>query len=355
MTKSKLLTASALSLGVLASALTPAMAEEKTDFKLAWSIYVGWMPWGYLEDSGIMDKWADKYGITVDIVQINDYVESINQYTAGAFDGVSATNMDTLSIPSGGGVDTTALIIGDYSNGNDAVILKGEGTLADLNGKPVNLVELSVSHYLLARGLDTVDLSEGDLDGVINTSDADMIAAYASGDVEAVVTWNPLVSEILGSNPDATNVFDSSMIPGEILDLMVVNTETLADNPAFGKAVVGAWYEVMSLMAAGDEAALTAMAEASGTDLDGYKAQLAATEMFFDPAAAVAQAASGELPATMTSVAEFLFDKGILGEGAPSADFVGIAYPDGSTSGDAGNVKFRFDATYMQMAADGAL
>ncbi|HHB81426.1 MAG TPA: lipid kinase, partial [Aliiroseovarius sp.] len=327
---SKLLTTSALMMGALVAAVSPVAAEEKTEFKLAWSIYVGWMPWGYLEDSGIMDKWAEKYGISVDIVQINDYVESINQYTAGAFDGVSATNMDTLSIPSGGGVDTTALIVGDYSNGNDAVILKGEGSLADLKGKPVNLVELSVSHYLLARGLDSVGLSEADLGGVINTSDADMIAAYATKSVEAVVTWNPLVSEIIGSNPDATNVFDSSKIPGEILDLMVVNTETLADNPAFGKAVAGAWYEVMSLMAAGDEATLSAMAEASGTDLAGYKAQLAATQMFYDPAEAVSQAASPDLPGTMTAVANFLFDKGILGEGAPSADFVGVAYPDGS-------------------------
>lgn len=355
MTFKNILSAAALSAGLASALALPVAAEEKTDFKLAWSIYVGWMPWGYLEDSGIMDKWADKYGITVDIVQINDYVESINQYTAGAFDGVSATNMDTLSIPSGGGVDTTALIIGDYSNGNDAVILKGEGGLADLKGKPVNLVELSVSHYLLARGLDTVGLEESDLDAVINTSDADMIAAYATKDVEVVVTWNPLVSEITGSNPDANALFDSSQIPGEILDLMVVNTDTLADNPAFGKAVAGAWYEVMGLMAAGDEEVLTAMAEASGTDLAGYKAQMAATEMFFDPAAAVAQASSADLPTTMTTVAEFLFDKGILGEGAPSADFVGVEYPGGVTSGDAGNIKFRFDATYMQMAADGAL
>jgi len=355
MTIKNILSATALAgaLGLVGTA--PAFAEEKTEFKLAWSIYVGWMPWGYLEDSGIMDKWADKYGIDVEIVQINDYVESINQYTAGAFDGVSATNMDTLSIPSGGGVDTTALIIGDYSNGNDAVILKGEGGLADLAGKPVNLVELSVSHYLLARGLDTVGLSESDLDGVINTSDADMIAAYATNDVEAVVTWNPLVSEITGSNPDANVLFDSSMIAGEILDLMVVNTETLADNPAFGMAVAGAWYEVMTLMAAGDEETLTAMAEASGTDLDGYKAQLAATEMFFDPAAGVAQAASPDLPTTMTTIAEFLFDKGILGVGAPSADFVGIAYPNDVTTGNTGNVTLRFDATYMQMAADGDL
>ncbi|GGF57321.1 lipid kinase [Mameliella alba] len=343
--------AATAALAMLAGA--PALAQEKTDFRVAWSIYVGWMPWGYLDESGIMDKWAEKYGITVDIVQINDYVESINQYTAGAFDGVSATNMDTLSIPAGGGVDTTALIVGDFSNGNDAVIVK-DGGLADLAGKPVNLVELSVSHYLLARALDSVDLAERDLGGVINTSDADMIAAFTTSDVQAVVTWNPLVSTIL-EEPNATKVFDSSDIPGEIIDLMVVNTDTLAANPDFGKALVGAWYEVLGLMAAGDEEVLTAMAEASGTDLAGYKAQLESTEMFYDPAAAVTFTKGAELPTTMVNVAEFLFDKGILGEGAPSPDFVGVEYPDGTTTGDPNNVKFRFDTTYMQMAADGAL
>ena len=71
-----------------------------------------------------MKKWADKYGINIDVVQINDYVESINQYTAGEYDGCAMTNMDALSIPAGGGVDTTALIVGDFSNGNDAILLK---------------------------------------------------------------------------------------------------------------------------------------------------------------------------------------------------------------------------------------
>ena len=341
-------------IAALALAPAPALAQEKDSFRVAWSIYVGWMPWGYLDESGIMEKWADKYEIEVEIVQINDYVESIIQYSAGEFDGVTATNMDTLSISSGGGVDTTALIVGDYSNGNDAIILKGDGGLADLAGKPVNLVELSVSHYLLARGLDSVGLAERDLGGVINTSDADMIAAYSTDDVEAVVTWNPLVSTIL-EEPGANKLYDSSDIPGEIIDIMWVNTETLAANPAFGKALTGAWYELMALMEAGDEEALTAMAEASGTDLAGYKAQLASTEMFWDPADAVAFTSDDALKTTMVNVAEFLFDKGILGEGAPSADFVGVEYPNGTTTGDANNVKMRYDTTYMQMAADGAL
>ena len=133
---------------------SPARRRRRKDvFKVAWSIYVGWMPWDYAQQSGILKKWADKYGIKIELTQINDYVESINQYTAGKYDACVMTNMDMLTIPAAGGVDSTALIVGDYSNGNDGVVLKGAGKkLADIKGQSVNLVELSVSHYLLARG-----------------------------------------------------------------------------------------------------------------------------------------------------------------------------------------------------------
>ena len=36
-------------------------------------------------------------------------------------------------------------------------------------------------------------------------------------------------------------------------------------------------------------------------------------------------------------------------------DAVGIGFPGGKTLGDAGNVKLRFDASYMKLAADGKL
>ena len=64
---------SALALVALAAGTaTFAAAEEKTDFKVAWSIYVGWMPWGYAADNGIVKKWADKYGITIEVTQFID-------------------------------------------------------------------------------------------------------------------------------------------------------------------------------------------------------------------------------------------------------------------------------------------
>lgn len=344
------LAAGAVAAIVLSSSM--ADAAPKKDFKVAWSIYVGWMPWGYAADSGIVKKWADKYGINIEVKQFNDYVESINQYTAGAFDAVTLTNMDALSIPSAGGVDTTAVIVGDFSNGNDAVILKGKDKLADIKGQNVNLVEFSVSHYLLARGLETVKLEEKDLK-VVNTSDADMAAAYKTPDVTAVVTWKPIVSTIAES-PDAKIVFDSSKIPGEIIDLMVANTEVLKDNPDFGKALVGIWYDTMKALAS-DPAAKESMAKASGTDVKGFDDQLATTKLFDKPADAVAFTTSPELKATSERVSKFLFDKALLGKDAKSAGAIGIEFPDKSVFGDKGNVKLRYDVTYMGLAADGKL
>jgi NitT/TauT family transport system substrate-binding protein len=321
------LAASLATLGALT--VGPAAAEPKKDFKVAWSIYVGWMPWGYAADHGIVQKWAD---------------------------AVTLTNMDGLSIPAAGGVDTTAVIVGDFSAGNDAVILKDKTELAEIKGQTVNLVEFSVSHYLLARALESVGLAERDVK-VVNTADPDMVGAFQTADVTAMVTWNPMVSEIL-AQPVAHKVFDSAQIPGEIIDMMVANTEVLADNPDFGKALAGIWYETTALMTADTPegaAARAAMGAASGTDQAGYEAQLAATKLFAAPAEAVAFTASPELGTTMNHVRGFLFDKGLLGNGAPSADVIGIELPDGTVLGDAANVKLRFSTGWMQAAANGSL
>lgn len=353
----KSLLSSLVAAGLCAALSLPAHAEPKDSFSVCWTIYAGWMPWEYAEAEGIVDKWAKKYAIDIDVVQLNDYVESINQYTAGGFDGCTMTNMDALTIPAAGGVDSTALIIGDFSNGNDGVVVKGEGkSLADLKGQPVNLVELSVSHYLLARGLESVGLSEKDL-SVVNTSDADLVAAFNTDEVQAVTTWNPLLAEITALHK-VSQVFDSSQIPGEIIDLMVVNSATLRDNPNLGKALTGAWYEIMATMSADTPAGKAArehMAKASGTDLAGYDAQLAATKMFYLAKDAVAFATSPQLPATMSKVAAFSFSHGLLGEGAQSAEAIGMGFANGVTTGDQGNLKLRFDPAYMQMAADGTL
>jgi NitT/TauT family transport system substrate-binding protein len=354
-----LLTALMIAVGVGATAVstawTPAWAAPKKEFNIAWTIYVGWMPWPYAAEAGIVKKWADKYGITINVTQINDYVESVNQYTAGKFDGVTVTNMDALTIPAAGGVDTTALIVGDFSNGNDGIVLKKGKTIADIKGRKINMVELSVSHYLLARALNSVKLKEKDIK-VVNTSDSDIVGAFKSKDSTAVITWNPQLMEVR-AEPDAALVYDSSKIPGEIIDTLAVKTETLKDNPDLGKALVGIWYETIALMEDPGEkgkAARTAMAKLSGTDLPGFDAQLKTTKMFYTPKDALAFMSSPDMSKIMDLVRTFSFEHNLLGEKVKSKDAIGIAMP-GATLGSRQNVKLRFDPTYMKLAADGKL
>jgi NitT/TauT family transport system substrate-binding protein len=338
-----------------AASSAPVAAADK-EYQIGWTIYAGWMPWPYAQQAGIVKKWADKYGVKIKVVQINDYVESLNQFTAGKLDAVTSTNMDALTVPAAGGKDTTVLMIGDYSNGNDGIILKGSSSLKDIKGRPINLVEFSVSHYLLARGLDAAGLKQSDVK-TVNTSDADIVAAYNAPATTALVTWNPQLSEIK-KLPAAHEVFDSSKIPGEIQDTLIVDTAALKANPALGKALTGIWYETLALMKSGTpegKAALEAMAKLSGTDLAGYESQLKTTFLYDKAKAATDFETSADFMAATDKVRQFSFSKGLFGKGATSVDSIGIEFPGGKTLGDAKNVKLRFDPTWMQMAADGKL
>ena len=339
---------------LLLLAFTVAGAAQAADkFKACWSHYTGWEPWGYATSQGILKKWADKYGIEVEMTLVNDYVESINLYTSGAFDACAMTNMDALTIPAVGGVDSEVVIVGDYSNGNDGIVLKKGQSLKDIKGRKVLLVELSVSHYLLARALDKNGLSEKDIT-TVNTSDADIASVFVSTAANAVVTWNPPLQQVRNAK-GAKLVFDSSQIPGEILDLMVVKT---AADERLKKALTGAWYEVMGIMASegqGSREAIAAMATQAGSTEAEFKAQLATTKLFPTPAEAVAIATAPQLKETMQHVRDFSFAKGLFGSGAASADFVGVEFPDKSVLGSTRNVKLRFTDRYMRMAVDGAL
>lgn len=340
-----------LALVIVGSVESSALAAPK--FKIAWSHYTGWEPWQLANHKAILKKWAEKNGIEIELVLINDYVESINLYTAGNFQGCSMTNMDALTIPACGGVDSTALIVGDFSNGNDGIVMKNGSAIKDLKGREVKLVQLSVSHYLLARALEMNNMRERDLT-LVNTSDADIAAVFAADPDGAAVTWNPPLMQCRNIK-GAKLIFDSSKIPGEIIDLMIVKTDA---PESLKKALVGAWYETMKLMSGKSKEgkdAIQYMAKfAGGTDAE-FRAQLATTKMFYQPAGAAESAKSDQLKKTMEYVRSFCFSHGLYPKGAGSKDYVGIRFPDGSVLGDDKNVKLRFDVTFMQMAADGKL
>jgi NitT/TauT family transport system substrate-binding protein len=335
-------------------------AQQKPSFTVGWSVYVGWDPYYYMNKSGILRKWADKYGINIR-VQRFDYAPSLDAFVAKNIDACAMTNMEALDMPAAAGVDTTAIIVGDYSNGNDAVITRQGLGLPQIPGKQVLLVEKTVSQYLFERAMAINGLGD-QIRRVkyINTSDSDIAAAFLTDSTKpVVVTWKPMVSQIMKSK-DVRTVFNSSQIPGEILDLMVVRTDVLnrpdGSGQKFAKALAGAWYEVMSQMTgAGADKVLTQIAEASQDSLISYKEQLSTTHMFYTPKSGVEMAASADLKKTMDLVRLFCFSHGLLGDKTKSPDEVAIQFPDKSALGKPDRIRFRFSLDYMQMAAAGQL
>ena len=342
--------------------LTASLFADKPTFTVGWSIYAGWTPYHYLQKSGILRKWADKYGITIK-VQRFDYAPSLDAFVARNIDACTMTNMEALDMPAASGVPTTVVIVGDYSNGNDALLVRNGVQMKDLPGKKMLLVQKTVSEYLFDRAMTINGLREQiKRVRMINTSDADIASAFISdGSSQAVVTWKPLVSQIL-KQKGITSLFNSSQIPGEILDLTVVRTDVI-DRPdgsgqKFAKALAGAWYEMMGMMSASTPAAdkvLAAIAEGSADTLASYKEQLSTTKMFYTASSAAQFGKSPELKQKMGLVRQFCFDHGLLGANTKSVDDVAIRYPDGSTQGKADRVRLRFDTAYMDMAAQGKL
>ena len=194
-----------------------------------------------MNKSGILRKWADKYGITIK-VQRFDYAPSLDAFVAKNIDACTMTNMEALDMPAASGVPTTGILIGDYSNGNDALLVRNGLQMKDLPGKKLLLVEKTVSEYLFDRAM-TINGLRDQIKKVrlINTSDSDIATAFISDtSASAVVTWKPMVSQIL-KQKGITSLFNSSQIPGEILDLTVVRTDVLNRPDGSGRSSPRRW------------------------------------------------------------------------------------------------------------------
>ncbi|MFK8252728.1 putative urea ABC transporter substrate-binding protein [Ancylobacter terrae] len=348
----------AFAVGLAATALSPAHAAAKKSFKVGYVVYIGFMPMAYLKQSGILKKWADKYGIEIEMLQANDYVGSINQFIAGDLDAVGVASMDALTMPAAGGVDTSAFLITDYSNGNDVVLSKTAKSVKDLAGKPVYLLQYSVSHYLLNRALALNGLAGVGAVKTVNISDAEISAAFVTqAEIDNAVSWKPLTEDML-KDGKATNIFDSSKIPGEIMDIFIGKTEVLKDNPDFAKALTGAWYEAMAVLSAGGEKAAqmkAVMASAMGSDLSGLQSQLDTTHFFTTPAEAAAFLTAESTGKIWDYIRTFSFEQGLFGQGATSVDAIGIQLGDGKVLGDTANIKLRVDPAFARLGADGKL
>ena len=222
--------------GAAMSATTFASAEP---LKIGYSDWPGWVVWEVALEKG----WFKEEGVDVQFEWF-DYVASMDAFAAGQLDGVGMTNGDTL-VTGSTGAKGVMILVNDYSNGNDMVIGKpGIDSVQDLKGKKVGVEVGFVSHLMLLDALKANGLSEADVE-LVNVPTNETPQVLASGEVDAIVAWQPSSGQALNLVPGSRPLYTSADQPGLIYDVYVASPSSLAARRDDWKKFMKVWYRVV--------------------------------------------------------------------------------------------------------------
>jgi len=221
---------------LMVSSFSNAVAEP---LKIGYSDWPGWVAW----EVGIEKGWFKEEGVDVEFEWF-DYVASMDAFAAGKLDAVGMTNGDTL-VTASTGARGIMFLLNDYSDGNDMIIAKpGIASVKQLKGKKIGVEVGFVSHLLLLNALEKNGLSEKDVE-LVNVPTNETPQVLASGDVDAIVAWQPSSGIALQQVPGSTAIYTSTDEPGLIYDVYVVTPQSYAARKDDWKKVMKVWYRIV--------------------------------------------------------------------------------------------------------------
>lgn len=152
----------------------------------------------------------------------------------------AALTLDEVLLLLHDGVDVRVVQVLDVSLGGDALVARPEvASLADLRGRRIGVESSALGAYMLARALQAAGLGAAQVRPVPVA--VDMHAkAYGDGSVDAVVTFEPVKSLLQARG--AKVLFDSSQIPDEVVDVLVVHAEVTSRRARAVAALLEGWH-----------------------------------------------------------------------------------------------------------------
>lgn len=243
--------------------------------KIGYSDWPGWVAW----EVGIEKAWFKEEGVEVQFEWF-DYVASMDAFAAGQLDAVSMTNGDTL-VTGATGARGVMFLLNDYSNGNDMLIAQpGITSVKQLKGKKVGVEIGFVGHLLLLNALEKNGLSEKDVE-LINVPTNETPQVLASGQVDAIVAWQPNSGMALKMVPGSTAIYTSADEPGLIYDFLAASPQSLATRKAEWKKVMKVWYRIVDYLhdPKTRNAAIKIMASRVGLQASEYESFIKGTKI----------------------------------------------------------------------------
>jgi NitT/TauT family transport system substrate-binding protein len=262
--------------GLLTAGLLLSLSSlNAAPLKIAFSDWPGWTALEIAAQKG----WFKEAGVDVELLWF-EYGPSMEAFTAGKCDAVTVTNGDAL-VTGAGGAKNVAILITDYSNGNDMIVAKpGITSMKELKGKKIGIEIGFVEHLLLLNGLKKVGIEESEVE-LVPTPTNQTPQVLASGQVDAIGAWQPNSGSALKAVPGSKSIYTSADEPGLIYDAVVVTPQSLAQHRSEWVKFVGVWDKVVAYLADPKtrEDGIKIMAARAGVDPKEYAAFLPGTRL----------------------------------------------------------------------------
>lgn len=318
-------------------------------FVLTFSEYPSWSVFGVAHEKGLINgkegelgSIEKKYGVDI-VLKEADYDTCITLFGSGSVDASCQTNIDSLA-PSLGR-ESVIIMPTSTSVGGDACIAvdyNGQKPLEFLKGKTTYGLEKSVSQYAFERNLQildkNVDLKQYPFK---NMDPAAASTAIQTGqkNIESIMVWNPFVLQILRTKDNAKVVFDSSKIPEEIIDCVVIGKDSLnkPGGKEFALAIIDSYYSVCNMLESSDSDATYVALGAKFSSLNAKDMRLVCqqTRFYNTPEKALALMTSKKFQTeTMPMIIEWCVSHDMLNE-KPT-----VGYDQ--------NARLNFDTSYLK-------
>jgi NitT/TauT family transport system substrate-binding protein len=239
------------------------------------TIRIGMNPWPAWEHFYLAQEQGlyAKEGVDVRIVEFSSLGDAKRAFERGQVEAYLGTLVEVSSTSADGGREPAIVLVTDSSDGADQIIAHAPiATAADLVGKRVAVEMGSLNVYLLARALESCNRTLDDVT-MVNLDQLSMLDAFKRREVDAIVAYPP-VSIAANREQDARQVFNSSRIPDEIVDVLAVDSRIVAERPDDVSAICRAYARAVELGASRSAECMPIMARREGLSAAEFEASL---------------------------------------------------------------------------------
>ncbi len=208
-------------------------ADDSKPLRVGAVVWPGYEPLFLARSQGYLDEEQ------VGLVELLSAGEVMRGFRNGALD-IAALTLDEALLLAQDVEDLQILLVTDASYGADAILARQAVTMPLLKGQRVGVDSTALGAYFLSRALTISGMSESDIVPVTLSVDIHE-SAFTTGEVDAVVTFEPTRSKLLAKG--ANEVFSSRDIPNEIIDVLVVRAAIVSDRKDSVRHLIEAWYQ----------------------------------------------------------------------------------------------------------------